>query len=86
MDTFIKTRGPAYHSKQLRSNQRSNFERFINMLVFVYFHLIMIPILCFSYNYLRQSLLFICHLSACILFSLDFIRSIDLKYSSLLMK
>ncbi|CAF4277485.1 unnamed protein product [Rotaria socialis] len=69
IDTFIKTRGQAYHSKQLRSNQRSNFERFINV-----------------HDNIRQSLLFIFHLNASILFSLDNIRCIDLKYSSLLMK
>ncbi|CAF2731514.1 unnamed protein product [Rotaria sp. Silwood2] len=69
IDTFIKTRGQAYHSKQLRSNQRSNFERFINI-----------------YNNFRQTVLFMCHLNASIIFSLDNIRCIDLKYSSLLMK
>ncbi|CAF0824251.1 unnamed protein product [Rotaria sordida] len=69
IDIFIKTRGQAYHSKQLRSNQRSNFERFTNI-----------------YNNVRQTILFICHLNASIIFSLDNIRCIDLKYSSLLMK
>ncbi|CAF4390375.1 unnamed protein product, partial [Adineta steineri] len=69
IDAFIKTRGQAYHSKQLRANQRSNFERFINI-----------------YDNLRQLILFICHLNSCILFALDYIRCIDLKYSSVLMK
>ncbi|CAF3510753.1 unnamed protein product [Adineta steineri] len=69
IDAFIKTRGQAYHSKQLRANQRSNFERFINI-----------------YDNLRQLILFICHLNSCILYALDYIRCIDLKYSSVLMK
>ncbi|UJR22525.1 hypothetical protein I4U23_025574 [Adineta vaga] len=69
IDTFLQTRGQAYHSKQLRANQRANFERFINI-----------------YDELRQLILFITHLSVCILYSLDHIRSIDSKYSSLLMK
>ncbi|CAF1387514.1 unnamed protein product [Adineta steineri] len=69
IDAFIKTRGQAYHSKQLRANQRSNFERFINI-----------------YDNLRQLILFICHLNSCILYALDYIRCIDLKYSSVLIK
>ncbi|CAF4907847.1 unnamed protein product [Rotaria sp. Silwood1] len=69
IDIFIENRGQAYHSKQLRSNQRSNFERFINI-----------------YNNFRQIILFICHFNASIIFSLDNICCIDLKYSSLLMK
>ncbi|CAF3295285.1 unnamed protein product, partial [Rotaria sp. Silwood2] len=38
------------------------------------------------YNNFRQTVLFMCHLNASIIFSLDNIRCIDLKYSSLLMK
>ncbi|CAF1652915.1 unnamed protein product, partial [Adineta ricciae] len=69
VDTFLKTRGQAYHSKQLRANQRANFERFINI-----------------YDDLHQSVLFISYLSSTILYSLDYIRCNDSRYSSFLMK
>lgn len=30
MDAFIKIRGQAYRDKELRANQRNNYERFVN--------------------------------------------------------
>ncbi|CAF1047244.1 unnamed protein product [Adineta ricciae] len=104
VDTFLKTRGQAYHSKQLRANQRANFERFINIYDDLHQSVLFISYLTYHskqlranqranferfiniYDDLHQSVLFISYLSSTILYSLDYIRCNDSRYSSFLMK
>lgn len=33
IEAFIQTRGQAYRDKELRANQRNNYDRFVNMSV-----------------------------------------------------